>query len=314
MALTITEANAVQSKYFDKQLSQIAYEKSPFFYALKKMGNVVLDGGNQLQWPVRYKEYDRAKFVDPDKQIHYQTKNTRTGAVLDWKYMIVDGLITWEERVKNSGKSQIVNLLSDKTNEIMEDMYEVFADAIFATTQETDKISSLETIIDSSDTYGGISPTDATLWAAQEDSTTTELVLYGQNSLSYLINLATFGDHTVDCHFTTRDLLSKFESLVEPQMRYQKTELGDAGFRSVAFHGKPVVSDVHCADNRWYGICKKDWEIRYHPDYNFVKTPWKELFQAGHPHHMAKTCTWAGEVVCRNRRTNFKFTALDYTK
>lgn len=313
MALSITEANAVQSQYFDKTPSQIVYEESPFFYKLKKMGNVSTGGGNQIQWPIRYREHDQASAVDPDAQIAYTSKDTRTAAVLDWKYIVGKTVITWEERVKNSGKPQIVDLLADKKTEMDDDVYELFADQLFATTQATDALSSLETIIDSATSYGGIAVADASLWAATEDSTTTELILYGSGSLSYMINQATFGKNGPDIHITTRDLFSKFESILEPQKRYEDKTMADGGFTSLTFHGKPVVSDVHCAANRWYGISSKDMELRHHSDHNFKKTEWFALREAGFPEHMAKLCTWAGNLMCRNRRTNFKFTALDYT-
>lgn len=313
MALTISEANAIQTKYFDPTISQEVYEESPFYYKLKKAGNVTTSGGNSIQWPIRYKEHGQAKAVDPDDQISYKSIPTRTGADIDWKYLTSPTMMSWDEKVKNSGKEKIIDLLSEKAKEMNEDMFELFADQLFATTQGDKAIASLETIIDSSTSYGGISPTDATVWASTEDSTTTVLVLYGENSLSYMINQATFGKKTPDLHITTRDLFSKFESLLEPQTRYEDKTMADGGFTNLTFHSKPIVSDVHCASGRWYGICSKDMEIRYHKDYDFSKTGWFDLKQAGFPHHVANVVSWVGNIMCRSRQTQFKFTALDYT-
>jgi hypothetical protein len=54
-------------------------------------------------------------------------------------------------------------------------------------------------------------------------------------------------------------------------------------------------------------------ELRYHPDYNFKATPWSELEQVGFPNALAKTVSWAGNLVCRQRITQGRYSALDYT-
>jgi len=316
MALSIAEANTVSSKYFDKTLTQQVYEKCPFYVRLKGKNNVTTDGGTQIQWPIRYQKLDKAGFIGPRQQVTYEQKETRTGAELDWKYLYSHAMISWDERVKNTGAPQIVNLLSDKAEEMREDMLDKFATALHAATPGANDISSLPEIIDDSTTYAGIAVTDAAEWAATEDSTKTELVLYGAGSLSYMMNQATFGNQKPDLILTTRDLWSKFESLIEPQKRYygdKNSDLGRAGFTSLKFHDADVVADVYTTAASLYGIDSDQYEIRYHPDYNMKTSKWTALEQAGYPYAMIKSCPWVGNILCRMRKTSFKFTALDYT-
>lgn len=318
MALSIDEANAVSTKYFDKTITQQVYEKCPFWAKLKSIGNVSTDGGTQIQWPVRYRKLDKGGFIGPREQVTYSQKETRTGAVLDWKYLHNHAMISWDERVKNTGKPQIVNLLSDKATELREDFLDDFGDAIYALAPGANDISSLYEIVDTGTTYAGIAVADAASWAAAaEDAATTELVLYGSGSLSYMINQATFGTNKPDVHFTTRDLWSKFESLIEPQKRYygnkESSAMARAGFTSIAFHDGEVISDVYCPANAWFGLDSKQFEIRYHPKFNMKTDPWIKLEQAGYPYAMVKNCAWVGNIVCRMRKTNFRYTALDYT-
>jgi hypothetical protein len=316
MALSIDEANTVSSKFYDKTLTQQVYEKCPFYVKLKSINNVSTDGGTQITWPIRYKKLDQTGFVGPREQVSYSQEETRTQAVQDWKYIVGQNMISWDERVKNSGKPMIVNLINDKTTEIREDMADVWSTALHATSAGANDFSPLAEIIDTGTTYAGIAVADAAEWAAgAEDSTTTELVLFGSGSLSYMINQATFGNNKPDLHLTTRDLWSKFESLIEPQKRYynKDTALAKAGFTSLQWHDAEIISDVYCQSSYWYGIDTKQFEIRYHPDYNMLTSKWFKLEQAGYPYAMAKTCAWAGNILCRMRKTSFKFTALDYT-
>ena len=314
MALSITEANAVSSKYFDKTITSQVYEQSVLYSRLKAKNKVVMDGGTQLQWPIRYRELNQTEAVTSRQQVDWKQKETRTGAVLDWTYYLGKTMISWDERVKNTGKPQIVNLLKDKTDELNEDIYEKFCDDLYATSQGTNNIQALITIIDSGTTYAGIAVADAADWASTEDSSTTRLVLYGSAaSLSATINATTFGKNHPDLIITSRNLYSKAESLIEPQKRYKSEEPGMIGFTNVKFHDVPIVGDAHCPAGYMFGIDTSQFELRYHPDYHFKVMPWTELEQAGFPNAMAKAVSWAGNIACRMRKTSFKYTALDYT-
>lgn len=316
MALDISEANAVSTKYFDKEITQQVYERSPFWAQLKSENNVSIEGGTQIQWPIRYAELGQAGFVGPREQLVYSQKETRTAAVLDWKYLPGQTMISWDERVKNNGKEQIVNLMKDKTTELTDNMYDVFATALYADSPGSNDMESLHRIIDTTTTYAGIAYTDAATWVAgAEDSTTTELVLYGSGSLSYMINQASFGTDKPTLFVTTRDLWSKFESLVEPQKRYygKDTALAKAGFTTIYFHNGEFVADYACTSGALFGIDTKQFEIVTHRDFNMKVDSWKELGQAGYPQAMYKAAFWVGNIKCKMRKTSFKYTALDYT-
>jgi hypothetical protein len=313
MALTRTEANSIQTQYYDKTLTQEVYEDLVFYKKLKAAGNVRWDGGNQIQFPIRYKQLNQTQAADPDAVIPYRKKDTRTSGVLDWKYITANNMITWDERVKNSGKAQIINLLKDKTEELSQDILEFFADQLFATTQAAASISSLNTIISASATYADIAVADISHWASTVDTTTTKLALYGDKSLSYMRNAATFGKNKPTMFLTTRDLWSYYEAQLEPQKRYYGDSKADGGFTSIYFHDTPIYSDTHVPAGYWYGLNMDAFEIRYHPDHDFKKTDWFTLEQSGLPEHMAKVVTWAGNLCCKSRRTQFLYTALDYT-
>ena len=313
MALTITEANTVQSTYFDKvELTQQVYEEDPFLNKLKRNNQVVWDGGNDIQWGIRYRKYARANAIDPDNEVAFQTKSTRTAAVLDWTNYHIDMMMTWMERAKNTGKSQIFNLIADKNVECMEDMMDRIATDLYTTNPNGLGFQSLDTIVDSADDYAGIAVSDAAAWAGQEDSTTTVLALYGANSLAVSTNAATLGKNFPDMHTTTRNLASAFESLIEPQKRYRDVETAAAGFQNVTFRGVPVIGNPYVPTGYWYGLNTKVFELRYHPDWNYKKSPWTELWPT-FPRNLGMIMSWMGNLVCRMRVCNFKYSALDYT-
>lgn len=314
MALTYSELDSVSQKYFDQTLTQQVYEEDPFYAKVFKKNNVTWSGGSQIQWPIRYTKLGTGQWFGARDQIAYTGNETRTAAIESWKYLNAQTVIHMDEKIKNGGKGQIIDLVKDKTQELREEITDKFSTAIYATTAAANAITPLSTIVDSATTYAGIAVADASEWASQEDGSVTELSLYGQYSLSYYINLCSFGKNSPTYHITTKNLLAKLESLLEPQKRYEDKETADIGFRNITFHGgNVVVATPYMTSGYWYGLDMDQFEIRYHPDYNFKTTDWMELPQAGYPYAAAKIVTWAGNLLCRMRKTSFKLTALDYT-
>ena len=315
MALSIAEVNTAQTKFFDKKkvnMNQV-YEDDPVLNKLLKNNKIVTRGGTSIQFPIRYRKYSKADAVGADKQITFERKTTRTGGDLEWKYYSVDTMMTQAERVQNTGTPQLIDLLGDKEEEIRQDMMDRIATDLYTANPNGLGFSSLAEIVDSATTYAGIAVADAAAWAGVEDSSTTELVLYGSNSLSYWCNQATFGRKMPTLMTTTRDMASKFESLVEPLKRYSDKETASAGFPNVTFHGIPVVGNPYVPTGDWYGLCMEMFELRVAPEFNLETTPWTDLFAAGFPWALGRVMSLVCNLLCRMRKVNFKATALDYT-
>lgn len=314
MALSISEINAVSKKYFDSMMEQQVYEDSPFFKKLNSDKRKSTSGGTSIQYPVRIKKLDNARRTGFRSKVEFQSNETRTGADLEWVKYDSHTMIHHDEKIKNYGKGEIISLAKDRAEELIQDLKDKLYEALYATSRTAGSdLESLLVIVDSADTYAGIAVSDASEWAAQEDSSTTTLKLYGSGSLSYMLNAATFGTRGPNMHVTTRDLVSKYESLLSPQQRYEDKEMANLGFDSVTFHGKPIVGDAHVPAGYWLGLDMKAFELRTHADSNMKPTEWFDLKQAGFPDAMAKYVAFVGNLMCRMRKTNFKFSALDYT-
>ena len=315
MALSRDEANSVSSNFFDKSITSQVYEKSPFYARLKQRNNVRTSGGNNIQFPIRHLELGQAENVDPRQQITYEQKETRTSGTLPWKYIVGKNMISWDERVANTGKAQIVDLIRDKTEELQQDVLNQFQNNLWSTTQADKAFSSIDTIVDTGTTYADLAVADATEWAAAaEDTAETRLHLWGSaTSISKRINDATFGSNYPDMLVMTRDLFSKFESLADPQRVYRDNSMADIGFEAIKFGRSTALADYACTANRLYGIDTSQFEFRYHPQFNMKTDSWDDLKQAGFPQALVKLVYWAGNLCCKMRKTSFKYTALDYT-
>lgn len=305
MALTYGELNAACREHIIPGITQSAYEDSPFFKVLESDGKIKHEGGKKIWHNVRYKQRSQRGATDPDSKIEFHDEETRTVLELDWKTYVEDAMIPWSTKQQNAGKEQVIDLAADKLTELKENLQDALFTALFATTQGTDDISSLTTIVDSTTTYGGIAYTDAPLWVATEDSSTTKV---SKQQLMYNRNLATFGKHGPNLHVTTRDLFSAYHGILDPNMVYEDKKMANLGFDSLSFFKKPVVADAFCPTYYWFGldmdafnvICQDDFEI----------SDWEDASAQGYIKHSIAYGTWVGNIVCKRRRTNFKMTAL----
>ena len=311
MALTVAEADAVSTAVYDKKMVQNAYDEVFFFAKLKKEDKVIQSGGNDIRWPIRYAKLGTADAVDWDDQVTFEKVETRTSPVLEWAPYRARTLLTWQEDSTNqAGKQRIVNLIEDKTKELMEDMLDNLATDLFATSLTTGNIIPLSTIVDATDTYAGVSVADAATWLSTEDSTSTQLT---RGLLNTNVAATQFGTHGPTVHITTRALVGKFDNLIGASERWHDEETANMGFPHLTLYLKPVMGDAFQQSTYWYGLDMSSFELWVMKGNNMATSEWKELFQAGYPDSMAKVCKMVCNLVCRRRKTNFKLSALTGT-
>ena len=313
MALTRNELNSVSKNYFDPKIYPQVYDSSPLFSNLKSAKKITYDGGKEIQFPIRYRKLDRTSEIGPREQIVFGGKDTRTSGTLPWAYYEADTTLEWDEKIKNAGKGKIIDLAKDKAKELAEDLFEKMAYDILTSTSKTLNMWPLDDIIDSTTTYADLAVADAATWLSTEDSTTTTMILYGSGSLSEAFNAATLGKNHPTVFYTTRDNLSKLESLLQPQIRYTSENTLDKKFPNVMFQGGKCYGDSFLPANSFYGVDLDAFELVCKTGEDRT-TDWFSLEQAGRPNTLAKVAFWVGNLKCNRRNTSFKFTALDYTK
>lgn len=339
MDFSPTYANSISSNYFDKTITEIAFEDSVLYNKLKEKNKIKRRGGNKIQIPIEYTQYNNNYStgthgaVASTVSVVRSTQETIASSTHDWKYYFSSVRITWAERTLNVGTPAIVDLIKLKTKQltkgltesIIDDLFDVSYDTTAAATVDTsdqyqidslNKMINVEAPVSGDVIYGGIDPTDMPSWVSTHDNHTTEMVLYpsdvtlsGEHSLSERFNDATFGTSHPTLFITTRDLFTKYESLLSPQQRYEDTKTANAGFTNLTFKGIPVVADAHCPAKYFYGIDMDVLEFMIHSDFDFNVTEWKAL--ESYPNDLFKDLSMAGNMISRRRDTHFKFSALD---
>lgn len=313
MSLDYTEAQTVSREYFYPTMINTAYDFCAFLTKLKAMKKII-DGGDKISFGIRYSKLSRAQSMGWKQQWNFGKKDTRTQVDLQWAYYLSDAMITLEDIIKNSGKGKKIDLIKDKLAEMKEDIDEKMATDLFTQSTDENCFDALPTIIDSSGTYGGVSPSDASIWASGENGTVTTLSITGQYSLTYYIVNSTYGKKKPNFHLTSSLLYNKFLAMYDAGRRYSDKDLLKAGFASAKFDGSTVTFDQFCPAASWYGLNLDSFELCYHPDHNLKPFGWEDMKLLGMPGTLTNLIDFIGQLKCNHRKSNFKLTALDYTK
>lgn len=310
MALSVTEMNTVSTPLYDKKIVQQAYDSYDFFKYLKDNDKVTISGSTKITFPIRYRRLDHAAAVGWGDQVDFAATETRTQAELEWAPYRSQTLITWEERTKNRGRHQVVKLAEDKSNELKDDMVYRLATDLWATTAVTGHMAPLAAIVDSADTYANIAVADAANWAGKEDASSTTMT---RALFHTAVLTAKFGENMPTRHYTTRTILGKYMGLLTADERYVNTKDMNTGPTAVTLFGKPVIDDPYIPAGDWYGLDMDSFELFVQEGEDMWVSEWEDLLVGGYPKSMGKVMTCVLNLVCRRRRTNFKFTALTGT-
>jgi hypothetical protein len=278
MALSVTEANAVSTRHFDKgKITEQVYDNNVMLDRLRQSNQVIFDGGTKIQHTIRYQTLGDADMVDPDAARVTSQKETRTALELDWRWAKCDISISWEERTFNSGEKKIIDLMADKYKEGMQDMALLISTQFHqaeASRGSYDMHGFLNAVQAASSTYAGIDQDDVSSWnAGLYDTTTTTIALYGTGSLDAGLRACRFRDFP-DLMLTTFANASIYASKLQPGER-RKPGDGRAGATDLYFQSIPIIADPQANTNIWMFLNTEFVLFFVHPSDNWGIEPWE---------------------------------------
>lgn len=205
-----------------------------------------------------------------------------SAAEFSWKQAAVSIAIAGLEEAMNSGSEQVIDLLQSKIMQAEESLNETFNGFFFGDgTGNTSKdFNGLKNIVasDTSDSaayaaLGGITADSTTnaFWRSYVEATSTPLTLAILSTMWDGIAQGT--NQTPDFLITTSALWEKYESLLQPQLRYSDPKTADAGFTNLLYKGAPVCLDIDCTSGTLYALNSKYLKLKRHGSKWFSNTP-----------------------------------------
>lgn len=294
---------------YRKQLTDNIFTARPLTYFLMDKGRLrMVDGGTKIVEPLIYGQNSTVSSYSGYDTIGLTAQTGISAAEYDWKQYAASIAISGIEEAKNNGEAAIINLLEAKIMQAEESMKEGFNQMFFGdgTGNSGKNWNGLANIVESGNTVGGINSASGEgndWWRSYEENTAGALTL-AQMATAY--NSVSNGNDHPDMVLTTQTLFEKYESLLQPQLRYTDAKTADAGFQNLLFKSAPVTYDVHCTAGVVYFLNSKYLTLVGHTGKWFAQTDFvrPENMDARYALIMSY-----GNLTCRNRARQGKLTA-----
>ena len=289
------------------QLTDNIFTARPLTNFLMDKGRIrMLDGGTKIVEPLVYGLNGTVGSYSGYDTISLTAQEGMSAAEYDWKQYAASIAISGIEEAKNNGEAAIINLLEAKIMQAEESMREAFNQMFFSdgTGNSGKDWLGLAAIVDSAGTVGGINRATAgnEFWRSYEEGSAGALSLA---DMATAYNTVSVGNDHPDMVLTTQTLFEKYESLLQPQLRYTDAKTADAGFQNLLFKSAPVTYDVHCQSGTMYFLNSKYLTLVGHSGKWFAQTDFvrPENLDARYALIMCY-----GNLTCRNAAKQGKLT------
>jgi hypothetical protein len=291
---------------YRKTLTDNVFNARPLTYFLMDKGRIrMLNGGTNIVEPLIYGENSTVSSYSGYDAVSLTPQSGITAAEFDWKQYAASIAISGIEEAKNNGEQAMVNLLEAKIMQAEESMKEGFNAMFFGngTGNSGKDWSGLGNLIESGNSVGGINGATESWWNSYEENTATALTL-AQMTTAY--NTVSVGNDHPDMVLGTQTLFEKYESLLQPQLRYTDTKTADAGFQNLLFKAAPVAYDVDCPSGNMFFLNSKYLTLVGHSDKWFEVTPFVRPEEKDARFSLVMCY---GNLTIRNRKKQGKLTA-----
>jgi len=243
-------ASTTLKNYVPKLVDNI-FTARPLVYFLKQAGQIrQIPGGERIVIPLIY-----GTNTNVGSYSGYDTLTTTqqagiSAAEYTWKQFYAGITISGIEEAQNSGEAAIIDLLEGKIMQAEESITEAMDIMFFSNGTGNggkDWNGLLNLLYDNSPAFGtavvgGIDGSTETFWRSYHDNTAAALTIA---AMATAYNTASVGNDQPNVILTSQVLYEKYETLLQPQLRFTDTKTADAGFQNLMYKGAPVVYDAN---------------------------------------------------------------------
>ncbi len=305
MALTYDQISAItQKKYIPKLVDNI-FDSDPLFQRAKKKGwYEKLDGGTSVIYPLAYAQTTASGWYAGADTLSTTDNDQMTGAEYNWKQIYANISISRIDELKNSGDSQIVNFVKQKTMMAEKTLIDKFGDALYNAGTDAKAVGGLRLIVSASNTVGGIAQATYSWWQSTVDSATTTLSMA---KLQTMDTALTINNEGPTVYLATRANYNRYYALLQPQQRFQDSETAKGGFSSLMFNGKPFIAGSKVPANYIFALNESYLHIGAHKDEDMRFEPFQKPVNQN-----VKTAKvyWTGIFGSDNNRMHGVFSAV----
>lgn len=274
MALPLDTILATTLANYLPKLEDNIFTARPLVFFLKEAGQVrTISGGERIQLPLIYAQNTTAGSYAGYDALPTTPQDGIGAAAYEWRQYGVSISISGIEEAKNNGPEEVIDLLEAKIMQAEETTYEkmdqmFFADGTGNGGKDWNGLGNL--VNQNTSTVGTIDPVAQTWWQSYRE-TTAEVLSLAKMTTAY--NTVSVGNDRPNVILTTQTLFEKYESLLQPQLRFTDNRTADAGFQNLMFKAAPITYDTYCTSGVMYLLNTKYIRLTGHKDVWWKPTP-----------------------------------------
>jgi len=272
-------------------------------------------GGERIVQPLMYAKNDTAASYSGWDQLLVTPQEGIDAAEFNWKQYSASIAISGEEMRKNAGsKTRIINLLDARVKQAEMSIREKIGEGIQSdgTGNGSKDLTGLKAMVAATGTYGGIDSAAYPWWVSTVDATAaTTLAIWRTQFNSASVD----GQDTPSLISTTQSIYELYEGKLtsyNSQVSFltkgegEKT-LGDAGYQTLGFKGKPVIWDALTPTGYIWFLNLNHMKLVVHEDANFkVTDKLQPVNQDGFVRHIL----FMGNLTCDRRKSHSVCTSV----
>jgi hypothetical protein len=296
------------ANYRDK-LTDNVFTARPLTYWLMDKGRIRTEtGGTKIVEQLIYGQNSTVASYSGYETLSLTPQDGISAAEYEWKQYGASIAISGIEEAKNNGEHAIINLLESKIMQAEESLREGFNQMFYGdgTGNSGKNWNGLGNIVSASTALGGIDPAAAggvnDWWESYVNDPAADTAL-SLLDMATAYNSTSVGNDHPDVVLTTQTLYEKYESLLQPQLRYTDTKTADAGFQNLLFKSAPVMYDVHAPAKNMFFLNSKYLKLVGHSDKWFAQTGF--VRPENQDARFALIMCY-GNLVCSNRKKQGK--------
>ena len=297
MALTYSQITASTLKHYEKKLYDNIFKKYPLTEKLLSSGQEQeFLSGEKIFIPLEYAENDTVGWITKNGTISTNPQDIISAAEDEWRILAGTVLFNDLENVLNRGEAQMVNLMKSKIKNLEKSMSKNLAESLH-TAQTGSAMNGIPDIVSTSGDLHGIAVADMAAWASASADNTSEPLAIIDMATCY--NTCSDGSDQTDLIDSSQTLYEKYESLVQPQLRFSDSRTADAGFKqNLTYKGAVMVLDKNCTSDRMYFLNTKYLYIATVKDRKFHAFP---AVSASNQLNDVVKVVFYGNLMCSNR-------------
>lgn len=283
MPLNYDALTALTEKKYIPKLMDNFFKSNPFLVYMKERQKT-FPGGHKIVEPLIYGNISGIKSYSLYDTLTYDTDIPISAAEFEPKNLVAPIIISKDEELKNSGETQVLQMLESKIKIVEETLKSTVTAQLYGdgTGNAGKDLTGLSAAISDSGIYGGIDRATYAWWQAKvvsNHATTpgTPAALSTDKMMRTFLAVSDGNDQPdmLLCGIAT---WYEYYKAIEGKIQINTTmgkKMADYGFQTLEFMGKPIIADPNCPEGKIFFLNSKYMNWRVHKNANFATTKFR---------------------------------------